>query len=128
MFCLYSVSFYPVRYFLPHLRTTGIWIVSILLDMPGVCVIHCSAHGTNGRTFLVEFDKDRVQFRDENQTIINLGDVEHPIATYAREKFMWYPKILKEFMFLMKRKVSLHIRIEGSGDGQFKNPYGCFRL
>ena len=41
-----------------------------------------------------------------------------------RKKFSNYPKILKEFMFLMKRKVSLHIRIRGFGDGQFKNPYG----
>ena len=46
------------------------------------------AHGTNGRTFVVEFDKDRVQFRDENQTIINLkGCGDNPRAiTYAEGK------------------------------------------
>ena len=38
---------------------------------------------------------------------------------------MWYPKILKEFMFLTKKGKSLFtFGSEGSGDGQFKNPYG----
>ena len=85
------------------------------------------AHGTNGRTFVVEFDKDRVQFRDENQTIINLkGCGDNPRAiTYAEGKvYVVSEDSERVYVFDEKGKSLFTFGSEGSGDGQFKNPYG----
>ena len=85
------------------------------------------AHGTNGRSFVVEYDKDRVQFRNENQEIINIkscGDNPRGV-TYAEGKvYVVSEDSERVYVFDETGKSLFTFGSEGSGNGQFKDPYG----
>jgi sugar lactone lactonase YvrE len=85
------------------------------------------AHGTKGRTFVVEYDKDRVQFRDANQSIINLkGCGENPRGvTYADGKvYVVSEDSERVYVFNETGQSLFTFGSDGTGNGQFKNPYG----
>ena len=85
------------------------------------------AHGTQGRTFVVEYDKDRVQFRNENQVIISVkscGDNPRGV-TYAEGKvYVVSEDSERVYVFDETGKSLFTFGSDGTGNGQFKDPYG----
>ena len=84
-------------------------------------------HGPDGKTFIVEISKDRVQFLDQNQQVFALvGAGDEPRAgSFANGKlFIVSSKSDRVYVFDEDGNSLYNFGSSGTGNGQFREPFG----